>query len=455
MTANLWSSNTPARFWLLEPAENGEPAVSPDEWRLAIARSTHVLDLPDPPQTGEQGWLDLDDILLQTLGEGQFGPDRWRLSPAKRAYYALKPLLPRALTRVLRRLTMQSMASTSGLSWPIEDRFARFQWEIARHLLVITGRPSLSFRYFWPHGRAFALVLTHDVETAQGQAFVRNVADLEESLGFRSSFNFVPERYAVDRTLLAELRARGFEVGVHGLKHDGRLFRSHAEWIRRVADVNSYLHRFGAGGFRAPLTHRHPEWMQDLEIDYDLSFFDTDPYEPMPGGTMSIWPFQVGHFVELPYTLAQDYTLTSILGERTPRLWLQKVDFLRRYHSMALLNSHPDYLRDEGTWAVYADFLHAMRDRGGYWHALPGEVARWWRARAAGASAEGETSEHLAGRRPTLPEPGWGEIRMEAGVLVVSPRAGHKIATGTGPGRISAGAVAMERGTPARSGVER
>ena len=68
--------------------------------------------------------------------------------------------------------------------------------------------------------------------------------------------------------------------------------------------------------------------MQALEVEYDSSFFDTDPYEPMPGGTMSIWPFFLGHFVELPYTLVQDHTLSVILGERTPRLWLDKVDFI-------------------------------------------------------------------------------------------------------------------------------
>ena len=45
--------------------------------------------------------------------------------------------------------------------------------------------------------------------------------------------------------------------------------------------------------------------MRHLEIEYDLSFFDTDPFEPIPGGTMSIWPFFIGHFVELPYTLAR------------------------------------------------------------------------------------------------------------------------------------------------------
>lgn len=122
--------------------------------------------------------------------------------------------------------------------------------------------------------------------------------------------------------------------------------------------------------------------MQALEIEYDLSFFDTDPYEPIPGGTMSIWPFEMGRFVELPYTLVQDYTLTTILGEVTPRIWLQKVDFIERYYGMALVNTHPDYLAGAVTWTVYAEFLQAMRRREGYWHILPRDVARWWRARS-------------------------------------------------------------------------
>ena len=433
MNVNLWSSNTPARFWLLEPGENGQPVVSPDDWRQAVARSVHVLELPQLPDTIEPGSYDLDAILLQTLGEGQFGPERWRLGATRRAYYTLKPFLPRAVTRMLRRLTSRPMQDQSQLGWPIEDRYARFLWEVAKQILIATGKNSLSFRYFWPHGRAYALVLTHDVETAEGQSYVRAVADLEERLGFRSSFNFVPQRYPVDEALLAELRQRGFEVGVHGLKHDGKLFRSHAEWSRRVARINDYLHRFEARGFRTPLTHRQPEWMQDLEIDYDLSFFDTDPYEPMPGGTMSFWPFQVGHFLELPYTLAQDYTVTSVLSEETPSLWLQKLEVIRNYHGMALLNSHPDYLREERTRAVYVDFLQTVKEKSGYWHALPAEVAAWWRERGKSrptlpAGQEGFELEPEA-TLPGIASPGIerGEIRLRAGVLVVAPLAGPKV----------------------------
>lgn len=324
----------------------------------------------------------VENLLETVLGEGQFGTSHWRLSPAKRLYYTLKPILPRSLTWKLRQLYGVPAQASFPLGWPIEDRYVRFQWEVMQHLIHITGQSTLPFVHFWPEGHRFAFVLTHDIETAEGQTHVLRVADLEASLGFRSSFNFVPERYPLDRELLQELRERGFEIGVHGLKHDGKLFRSQDVFARRAKRINCYLEDFGAVGFRAPLTHRQPEWMQALGIEYDLSFFDTDPFEAIPGGTMSIWPFQIGHFMELPYTLAQDYTLTALLGETTPRIWLQKVDFIERYYGMVLVDTHPDYLVDEVTWNVYAEFLQVLRKREGYWHALPREVARWWRARA-------------------------------------------------------------------------
>jgi hypothetical protein len=97
---------------------------------------------------------------------------------------------------------------------------------------------------------------------------------------------------------------------------------------------------------------------------------------------MSLWPFQIGRFLELPYTLVQDFTLTDVLLETTPALWLQKLEFLERFNGMALLNTHPDYLRTEGRFELYADFLQQIRYRDNYWSALPRDAARWWRERA-------------------------------------------------------------------------
>jgi peptidoglycan/xylan/chitin deacetylase (PgdA/CDA1 family) len=408
MMANLWSSNAPADFWLCEPG------VRPEHWEMAVRRALPVLGLPAVPDS-------MDALLALTLGEAQFGPERWQLSRARRLYYTLKPVLPRALIRYLRRSVSSGMQVGFPLGWPAEPRYARFQWQVMRELLVWTAQASCSFRYFWPEGRRFAFVLTHDIETKEGQSFVRAVADLDESFGFRSSFNFVPERYRLDYTLIDELRERGFEIGVHGLKHDGKLFHSRSGFMARARRINRYLKEFGAVGFRAPLTHRNPEWMQALDVDYDLSFFDTDPFEPMPGGTMSLWPFVIGRFVELPYTLAQDHTLTAVLGETTPRVWVEKLDLIAEYRGMALVNTHPDYLLDDTTWKMYAGLLREVRDRGQYWHALPRQVADWWRTRAS-AAEEGLPPGVVLGR-----------ARLEPGGLVVEPELASQPLPGTLP----------------------
>jgi len=283
-----------------------------------------------------------------------------------------------------RRVSQRGGAQTFPLRWPIEDRFVRFLYAVRDR--AIDGQAT---RPFWPAGAPFAFVLTHDVERADGQDFVDTVAHLDERYGFRSSFNFVPDDYAVDRGLVRSLDERGFEVGLHGLKHDGKLFFSHDGFLHAAPRIAERARELGAVGFRSPATHRNPEWMQALEVEYDSSFFDTDPYEVMPGGTMSIWPFFCGHFVELPYTLAQDNTLVTVLGEQTPRLWLDKVEFLARWGGMALLNAHPDYLRDATCWRIYEQFLDHMatlREQTPYWHALPRDVARWWRSRADAVS---------------------------------------------------------------------
>lgn len=374
--SNLWSENTPSNFWLLNP----DP---PDEaWLEAYKKAFPVLGI-------SQDINDIETASFLSLGEGRYGKGHWNINGSKRLYYAVKPMMPTELRYGLRRQYTNFLQSIDRTCWPIEERFVRFQFEVVRELLEILGQDSISFKHFWPHGHRFAFVLTHDIETKEGQAFVREVADLEEELGFRSSFNFVPERYKLDIDLMQELRERGFEIGVHGLKHDGKLFNSKQQFMKRAESINRYLKEFEAVGFRAPLTIRNPYWMQSLDVEYDLSFFDTDPYEPIPGGCMSIWPFTLGRFIELPYTLAQDCTLTTVLGETTPRIWLQKFEYIKKNNGMALLNSHPDYLKNRNLFDMYVELLTTVREHNDYWHALPRDVSRWWLKRSGKQNDDG------------------------------------------------------------------
>jgi hypothetical protein len=191
---NLWSQNHPREFWRCTP----DP---PDDvWKKAIEASLPSLDL-------DSSAIDMDSILELTLGESRFGPDHWRLSPLKRMYYILKPLLPRALTRLLRQLYQRPGQLSKKIPWPIEYRYVKFLWNVlAEAAKSMPG--DMDLQPIWPAGHRFAFVLTHDIETANGQRFVRTVADFEESLGFRSSFNFVPERYHIDKGLVTELSTR-------------------------------------------------------------------------------------------------------------------------------------------------------------------------------------------------------------------------------------------------------
>ena len=46
-------------------------------------------------------------------------------------------------------------------------------------------------------------------------------------------------------------------------------------------------------GFRTPTMFHHLEWTGELDIEYDSSTFDTDPFEPQPDGVGTIFPFWV------------------------------------------------------------------------------------------------------------------------------------------------------------------
>jgi len=298
---------------------------------------------------------------------------------ANKIFYTLKPVIPRSLQLLLRRQIARYKRKRYSNIWPIDPN---------------ATKPPEGWKG-WPDGKQFALVLSHDVDTRRGYDHCLKLADLEKRMGFRSSFNFVPERYGViARELLDELYRKGFGIAVHGLKHDGKLFSSKEIFDERAPRINSYMQEWRTRGFTAPSMLRRHEWMHSLNMEYCVSTFDTDPFEPQPEGVVTIFPFWVEErssgkrFLELPYTLAQDFTLFVILGETDISVWKQKLDWIADQGGMALLNSHPDYMNFDGggcgpeeyPLGRYMEFLDHLRTRycDRYWHALPSEVAMFW-----------------------------------------------------------------------------
>lgn len=292
-------------------------------------------------------------------------------------YYAVKPLIPRRLQLALRRLRIRQMLPSHAHEWPVCPGAGR----------IPDGWVG------WPGQKRFALVLTHDVDTRRGYDRCRRLIEIEERLGFRSALFFVPERYRVSPDLRRYLTAHGFEVGVHGLTHDGKLYSSREVFDSRATRINQYIRQWNCCGFRSPAMHHNLDWLRALDIAYDASTFDTDPFEPQPRGVGTIFPFQVSPddarpgYVELPYTLPQDSTLFILMKEKGIRIWKEKIDWVAAHGGMALVLTHPDYMAFDGAptfdtyrAAYYEELLEYIRTtyQGQYWHALPADVARFW-----------------------------------------------------------------------------
>jgi glycosyltransferase involved in cell wall biosynthesis len=337
---------------------------------------------------------------------------------SKHAYYKVKPLIPGFLRLALRRWRAKPIFNSCRAIWPIYEPSGR-QPE---------GWPG------WPDGKQFSLVLTHDVESQRGLDRCRQLAEIEMEFGFRSSFNFIPQdAYEVPQELLSWLRQNGFEVGVHDYRHDGKLFRSRKIFRENAVGINRQLKEWGAVGFRAGFMLHQLDWLHDLDIEYDASTFDVDPFEPQPDGAQTVFPFWVpkpdpnadalrsgsavstecgdtsplskrsretalpdnplpsrSGYIELPYTLMQDYNLFVVLQQKGIDFWKQKLRWLAGKGAMAMLDTHPDYMgmpgkscgRFEYPVQYYRDFLQHVRAEyaGQFWAALPREVAAYCRS---------------------------------------------------------------------------
>jgi hypothetical protein len=315
-------------------------------------------------------------------------------------YYLLKPFIPEGTRFLLRHCCALPVKWALAGSWPIR----------AASSGVPEAWPG------WPHGKSFACVLTHDVERRKGLARCRALAEMEMRLGFRSAFNFVPEGdYETPEELRMFLTEHGFEVGVHDLHHDGSLYHSFTSFKEKARKINQYLRAWNASGFRSGFMRHDHRWLQHLDVEYDASTFEYDPFEPQPDGAGTIFPFWVHRddgsaYVELPYTLPQDSTLFLVLRERGNDTWKRKLEWVASRGGMAMLIVHPDYLSfdepasTEYRAELYEDFLVHVRSRYGdrAWFAQPRDVAAHVRRYLPCQRVTSSPSTHSHGTTPTV-----------------------------------------------------
>ena len=209
--------------------------------------------------------------------------------------------------------------------------------------------------------------------------------DIDDAVQIKSSFQLIPAaRYVVSDRILESFRRRRFEVNVHDLKHDGRLFEDQARFTVYAKLINEHARHFQSKGFRSGVLYRNADWVQALRFSYDMSVPNVGHLDPQPGGCCTVMPYYIGKLLELPLTTTQDYSLFNIVGTYSTSLWQEQINTIHRQHGLMSFNIHPDYLdcpEDLGAYKELLSTLSRYRSEANTWIPRPGELDSWWRMR--------------------------------------------------------------------------
>ena len=340
-----------------------EPAYRPGWFREDAG--THV-PLPPPtvasPATHLPGvvvaWADAAEgrvpLVSVEAGRGRLRYDwtRWRqfvlgerYRTQTRPLYTRLPFhyhrIPGAIRSVAARALLArhapvTQAGTTFPGFPIEQGF-----ELLAYVWERVGGEATSA------SATTEVILTHDIDTRAGFAWVEPTAELELAHGFRSLWHVVGRGDRRDHAVLDWLVARGCTVGLHGYNHDNRLAFLPADRIRRRLDAcRDLIARYDIRSFRSPSWFRSDTLFGVLR-DYgmvDYSRLDTD--RSCPGGAGGcLWTkrFVLDDLTHMPTTVPfEDPLYWGLTAEQLLDFWRPKIDWLRACGGNIVVNTHPE-----------------------------------------------------------------------------------------------------------------
>lgn len=351
--------------------------------------------------------------------------DEWRAGSSgliAAAYYLIRPLLGVSLRKHLQKFHLRDWRKIAFPRWPVDCSVDDLMRQLLQFCVEAGPERRVPIIWFWPDGLSAAAVMTHDVEATAGRDFCSRLADVDERYGIRGSYQVIPEeRYAVSAEFLDSLRKRGCEIAVHDLNHDGHLYKNREQFQRRAEKINSYLKEYRCEGFRAGVLYRKQIWFDALECAFDMSVPNVAHLDPQRGGCCTVMPYFIGRLLEIPVTMAQDYTLFNILNDYSIELWKRQAEKVIARNGLMSFIAHPDYVIGAREMAVYEELLGYIATLGrerNVWIATPGEVNRWWRERAAMRLVERNGRWHIEGQgseraRVVWATADWGRLAFE------------------------------------------
>jgi hypothetical protein len=332
-------------------------------------------------------YLPFDPSQIVDNLRGELYVKRKRPSPGlSNIYYLIRPLLSVALRKHLQRFHLRGWDKLLFPRWPVDCSIDSLQEELMLLNLKAAGVEKIPFIWFWPDANSSCAIMTHDVETLSGRDFCAELMDIDDSFGIKASFQIIPEeRYLVTQEFLESIRSRGFEVVIHDLNHDGHLFQSREEFLRRAIRIDSYRELYNAEGFRSAVLYREQLWYDALNFSYDMSVPNVAHLDPQRGGCCTVMPYFLGDVLEIPVTTVQDYTLFNILRDYSTTLWERQIELILQRHGCMSFIVHPDYVMKPRELDVYRQLLEKLcrlQNEKQVWLATPREVNCWWRQRS-------------------------------------------------------------------------
>jgi len=283
--------------------------------------------------------------------------------------------IPVGLRDMVRKILVARCCSVEYPRWPIEPSLEIFK--------AITRSVGLStLEYPWPDENQYAFCLSHDVDTSSGQKNARKMADVEESLGFRSAWFLAPGNYTVDQDFWNDMSGKGHEVACHGLHHDFKIaFLPPHRMNSRLNRAIEGLESFEVKGFRSPGFYMSPDLWEAVSdrFFYDSSIPDTTLL-PCNNGGVDVFPYRIGSLIEIPVTMPYDGEMLALKLETEKRLvlWKRKAFWIKDVGGLIHLLTHPDSRftagsRELGLYRRFLEWVRAKLDGG--WETLPIKVA--------------------------------------------------------------------------------
>lgn len=310
-------------------------------------------------------------------------------------------LVPDQFPRLVRKTVLSSFNLLRSLS-PRKD-WSHFSisadiWRFwVRAILERKGDSRYQPVSFWPSGKRYAVILTHDVDSEWGfddPHGIRAFEEIERRYNLRSAWMVTSSIEEAGRPCLKNLVDTGHEIGFHGTRHDHRLaFLSEKEMEKEFRQAAPFLEAYRPQGFRSPGYHRTPLLYKKLSehLRYEMSCHDVfeNVLSPLPSleGSGTCFPFNLEEpgLVEIPTTVAEDYVLEMKGGGPKQALESQKkiIEIIKKKGGVANLLTHPEpQLSSRKPWIeLYDALLTQIKNDSTAWTPLPRELNDAWRRR--------------------------------------------------------------------------